>query len=70
MNTPAKDKDILTLEETRALYGLSPRKFADLMHSGPNTFSVKYYGTRTLILRSQFEEYLVRHPEIRKRGTR
>ena len=68
MNTPATDKEILTLEETRTMYCLSPRKFADLIHKGPNTFSVKYFGSRTLILRPQFEEYLARHPEIRRRG--
>ena len=66
MMTEAKDKDILTLEETVTLYGLSRRKFAELMHAGSNTFSVKYFGSRTLVLRPQFEHYLAMHPEIRR----
>ena len=66
MMTEAKDKDILTSEEAITLYGVSRRKFWALLHEGSNTFSVKYYGNRTLILRPQFESYLARHPEIRR----
>ena len=69
MRTKAKDKEILTVEETIKLYTLSRRKFHALLHEGSNSFSVKYYGERTLILKPQFEEYLGTHPEIRRRGT-
>ncbi len=66
MKTVAKDKDILTLEETITHFGLSRRKFHSLIHEGKNTFAVKYYNGRTLIIKSEFAKYLEEHPEIRR----
>jgi hypothetical protein len=68
MRTKAKDKEILTVEETIEHYTLSRRKFHALLHEGSNSFSVKYYNGRTLILKPQFEEYLDKHPEVRRRA--
>ncbi len=67
MKTKAKDKEILTVEEAIEHYKLSRIKLLALLHEGSNSFSVKYYNNRTLILKPQFEEYLKQHPEIRKR---
>ena len=58
MRTKAKDKEILTVEETIEHYTLSRRKFHALLHEGSNSFSVKYYNGRTLILRPQFSSML------------
>lgn len=69
MKTRAEDKGVLTLDETIGLYALSRRKFRALIQKGGNSFSVKYYNGRTLILKPQFEEFLEEHPEIRRRGT-
>lgn len=66
VKTVAANKDILTLEETITLFKLSRRKFHDLIHEGGNTFAVKYYNERTLIIKSEFARYLDAHPEIRR----
>lgn len=67
MKTAAENKDILTLEETVTYFGLSRRKFRELIHEGGNAFAVKYYNERTLIIKDEFEKYLDKHPEIRRR---
>ena len=66
MRTRPEDKDILTREETIVLFKLSRRKFADVVHEGKNSFAVKYYDGRTLIIKSEFAKYLDKHPEIRR----
>ena len=68
MKTKAKDKEILTVEETIEHYGLSRRKFRTLLQQGSNTFTVRYYNGRTLVLKPQFEDYLDKHPEVRRRA--
>lgn len=54
---PLEQKDYLNPEETIRLYGLSRRKFRTLLCSEPHPFAMMY-GTRRLIIRSEFERYL------------
>ena len=52
MDVPVCEKYTLTLREAAAYFSI-----------GKN----KYYNSRTLNLKKQFEEYLSKHPEIRRR---
>ena len=67
MKTMPKDKEILTIEEAIGLFCLSRRKFRELLKNEECDFAIKYCNSRTLILKKQFEEYLSKHPEIRRR---
>ena len=62
-----KDKDTMTVQETVAHYKLSRRKFYELLHQDGLDFIAFYYNGRRLILRTEFEKYLNKHPEIRMR---
>ena len=67
MKPNIKDKDTMTVQETVAHYKLSRRKFYELLHQDGLDFIAFYYNGRRLILRTEFEKYLDKHPEIRRR---
>lgn len=54
-----KDKPLLTIEETAALYGIGEHKLRELTGSDTCTF-VLYVGRKRLIKRKQFDDYLVK----------
>ncbi|MGF0034268.1 excisionase [Bariatricus sp. SGI.154] len=63
----AEQKDILNQEEAIVYFGLSRRKFYKLLKEGKNTPFMAMYGSRRLIIRTEFEKYLEKHPELRRR---
>lgn len=67
MKPNIKDKDTMTVQETVEHYKLSRRKFYELLHQDGLDFIAFYYNGRRLILRTEFEKYLDKHPEIRRR---
>ena len=67
MKPHIKDKDTMTVQETVEHYKLSWRKFYELLHQDGLDFITFYYNGRRLILRTEFERYLNKHPEIRRR---
>ncbi len=58
-------KEVLSPKETIEFYGLSGRKFYQLLKH-ERLFFVGYYGDRKLIIKHEFENYLYFHPELRK----
>ena len=58
MKPNIKDKDTMTVQETVA---------HELLHQDGLDFIAFYYNGRRLILRTEFEKYLHKHPEIRRR---
>ena len=63
----ADEKDILNQEEAIVHFELSRRKFFKLLKDGKNLPFMAMYGSRRLIIRTEFEKYLQKHPEIRRR---
>lgn len=64
----AGQKDILNQEEAIVHFGLSRRKFYKLLQEGKNIPFMAMYGSRRLIIRTEFENYLEKHPELRRRA--
>lgn len=64
----AEQKDILNQEEAIVYFGLSRRKFYKLLKEGKNTPFMAMYGSRRLIIRTEFAKYLEKHPELRRRA--
>lgn len=64
----AGEKDILNQEEAIVYFGLSRRKFYKLLAEGKDTPFMAMYGSRRLILRTEFAKYLEKHPELRRRA--
>jgi hypothetical protein len=60
------DKELITPAEAIDYYTLSWRKMGALMDT-KNNFTVKYYDDRSLIIRREFEKYLMQHPELRRK---
>lgn len=60
------EKETLTPEETIVYFRLSRRKFYDT-YKKDNSFIVRYFDGRRLIIRAEFEKYLSQHPELRRR---
>lgn len=58
-------KDILSPKEASAHFELNQRRFYALLKEQELGF-VAYYGARRLIIRTEFENYLKNHPEIRR----
>lgn len=58
-------KEILNPQETIEHFVLSARKFHKLIKQEKFDF-LAYYGTRKLIIRTEFEKYLSNHPELRR----
>lgn len=63
----AEQKDILNQEEAIVHFGLSRRKFYKLLKEGKNIPFMAMYGSRKLIIRTEFAKYLEKHPELRRR---
>lgn len=63
----ASEKDILNQEEAIVHFGLSRRKFYKLLKEGKDTPFMAMYGSRRLIIRTEFVKYLEKHPELRRR---
>lgn len=63
----ANEKDILNQEEAIVHFGLSRRKFYKLLKEGKDTPFMAMYGSRRLIIRTEFAKYLEKHPELRRR---
>lgn len=63
----AEQKDILNQEEAIVYFGLSRRKFYKLLKERKNIPFMAMYGSRRLIIRTEFEKYLEKHPELRRR---
>ncbi len=63
----AEQKDILNQEEAIVYFGLSRRKFYKLLKEGKDTPFMAMYGSRRLIIRTEFAKYLEKHPELRRR---
>ena len=65
----AEQKDILNQEEAIVYFELSRRKFYKLLKDGKDNKFVAKYGSRRLIIRSEFEKYLAEHPGLKRRGS-
>ncbi len=66
MQRPNLDrKELLNPKEAIEYFGLSGRKFYQLLKQ-ESMFFLVYYGDRKLIIKSEFENYLLFHPELRK----
>ncbi len=63
----ADEKDILNQEEAIVHFDLSRRKFFKLLKDGKNLPFMAMYGSRRLIIRTEFAKYLEKHPELRRR---
>lgn len=63
----ASEKDILNQEEAIVHFGLSRRKFYKLLKEGKDIPFMAMYGSRRLIIRTEFAKYLEKHPELRRR---
>lgn len=59
-------KEVFNPQEAIEHFVLSRRKFYELIQQDGLDF-MGYYGERKLIIRTAFEEYLVKHPELRRR---
>lgn len=68
MKPQLADKDLLTVQEAIEHFQLSRRKFYEVLHEEGHSFLVFYYDHRRLIIVREFETYLEKHPEIRRRG--
>ena len=65
--TVLEEKDFLNPEEAIVYFKLSRRKFYKLLTDGKKKEFMAMYGSRRLIIRTEFEKYLQKHPEIRRR---
>lgn len=61
------DKDFLTPAEAVDYFWLSRRKFSEWIQKENSPVLIAQYGKRKLINREAFEEYLDKHPELRRR---
>ena len=64
-----EEKDILNPNEAIELFVLSRRKFYKLLKENRNLGFLAMYGSRKLIIRSEFQKYLDKHPELKRRGS-
>lgn len=67
MKPSVEQKCIITVPEATEYYVLNHKKFRELLHQGNLNFLVYYYNGRRLIIREEFEKYLDKHPELRRR---
>lgn len=60
------EKDVLNPEEAITYFGFSRRKFYKFLKEGKCKKYMALYGKRRLILRSEFEKYLEKNPDVRE----
>ena len=60
-----EEKDILNPNEAIELFVLSRRKFYKLLKENRQLGFLAMYGSRKLIIRSEFQKYLYKHPELK-----
>ena len=65
-NFTAEKKDLLNLSETIEYFNLSQRKFHSLIREKTVHDFIVFYGSRRLIIRTAFERYILKHPELRR----
>lgn len=68
MKSDLSQKDILNLQEAIELFVLSRRKFYALLKAEKRLEFLAKYGTRNLIIRTEFEKYLQVHSELKRRS--
>ena len=61
------EKDILNPQEAIECFGLSARKFRSYISNSSNLPFIALYGTRKLILRAEFEKFLMQNPDIKEK---
>lgn len=61
-----ESKDLLNPSETIKHFDLSARRFYKLLGEKANNDFIVFYGSRKLIIRTAFEQYLLAHPELRR----
>ena len=66
---PDEQTDILNPNEAIELFVLSRRKFYKLLKENRKLGFLAMYGSRKLIIRSEFQKYLDKHPELKRRGS-
>ena len=59
-----EDKSIFNTEEAILFYDLSRRKFKKLLEGDEELPFIAFFRKRKIIIRSEFEEYMEKHPEI------
>lgn len=64
-----EEKDILNPNEAIALFVFSRRKYYKLLKESQKLEFLAMYGSRKLIIRSEFQKYLDKHPELKRRGS-
>lgn len=62
----AKEKDLLNPTEAIDYFKLSRRKFYNLLKEKKENDFIVLYGSRRLIIRTAFEKYILKHPELRR----
>lgn len=62
----AEKKDLLNLSETIEYFNLSQRKFHSLIREKTVHDFIVFHGSRRLIIRTAFERYILKHPELRR----
>jgi len=67
--TDLSQKDVLNPQEAIELFALSPRKFYALLAKEQEFKFLAKYKTRKLIIRTEFDDYLKEHSELRRRGS-
>ncbi len=63
---PVQEKELITVEEAVNHYNLIVVRFRKLVKEENLSFTVRYYGKRTLLIRKELEKYLEEHPEVRR----
>ena len=63
---PVQEKELITVEEAMSYYNLIAVRFRKLVKEDNLSFTVRYFGNRTLLIRKELEKYLEEHPEARR----
>ncbi len=63
---PVQEKELITVEEAMNYYNLIVVRFRKLLKEENLSFTVRYFGNRTLLIRKELERYLEEHPEVRR----
>ena len=63
---PVQEKELITVDEAISYYNLIIVRFRKLVKEENLSFTVRYYGERTLLIRKELEKYLEEHPEVRR----